>query len=106
MEDERNPAFLKTIHLPKKLYSLTERLPKPNYSPMKTKKIEKNDLILYLKQESTGKIKLNSLMETAATNNMFSDKKALLSGKKLSHKKLSKKRINSSVIVKKHLKVK
>ena len=32
---------MKTIQIPKNLHYLTDRLPKPNYTPLKTKKMEK-----------------------------------------------------------------
>ena len=43
--DEANPEFMKTIIIPKNLHYLTERLPEPNYSPLKLKKIEKRDFL-------------------------------------------------------------
>jgi len=39
--DEGIPFLLTTIYVPKNMHYLTERLPKPNYAPLKTKKIEK-----------------------------------------------------------------
>jgi len=39
--DEVNPDFMKTILIPKNLHYLTERLPEPNYIPLKLKKIDK-----------------------------------------------------------------
>ena len=34
--------LLKTIRLPKNIHYLTDRLPKANYNPLMTKKIDKN----------------------------------------------------------------
>ena len=39
--DEGLPILLQTIRIPKSLHYLTDRLPKPNYQPLKTKKVEK-----------------------------------------------------------------
>lgn len=39
--DEINPSLLQTIKISKNMHYLTERLPKPNYSPLKLKKVEK-----------------------------------------------------------------
>ncbi|EAR99285.2 plant dual-specificity MAP kinase kinase family domain protein (macronuclear) [Tetrahymena thermophila SB210] len=39
--DEGVPFLLTTIRVPKNLHYLTDRLPKPNYAPLKMKKIEK-----------------------------------------------------------------
>lgn len=39
--DEGVPFLLTTIRVPKNLHYLTDKLPKPNYSPLKVKKIEK-----------------------------------------------------------------
>ena len=35
------PDLLKTIRIPKNIHYLTDRLPKPNYMPLKTRKIDK-----------------------------------------------------------------
>lgn len=40
--DEGVPFLLTTIRVPKNMHYLTDRLPKPNYAPLKTKKIEKH----------------------------------------------------------------
>mmetsp|Transcript_11331 Transcript_11331/g.9725 ORF Transcript_11331/g.9725 Transcript_11331/m.9725 type:complete len:83 (+) Transcript_11331:266-514(+) len=37
--------LLNTIRIPKNLHFLTERLPKPNYTPLKTKKIDKQKFL-------------------------------------------------------------
>jgi NIMA (never in mitosis gene a)-related kinase len=39
--DEGMPNLLQTIRVPKNIHYLTERLPKPNYSPLKLKKLDK-----------------------------------------------------------------
>lgn len=39
--DEANPHLLQTIRISKNMHYLTERLPKPNYSPLKLKKIDR-----------------------------------------------------------------
>jgi len=39
------PDLLKTIRIPKNIHYLTDRLPKPNYLPLKTRKIEKSRFI-------------------------------------------------------------
>lgn len=39
--DEGIPTLLNTIRFPKNLHYLTDRLPAPNYNPMKVKKIDK-----------------------------------------------------------------
>ena len=39
--DEGNPIFLNTIKFPKNLHYLTERLPAPNYEPLKVKRVDK-----------------------------------------------------------------
>lgn len=39
--DEGNPIFLNTIKFPKNLHYLTERLPGPNYEPLKVKRVDK-----------------------------------------------------------------
>jgi NIMA (never in mitosis gene a)-related kinase len=43
--DEPNPEFMKTIIIPKNLHYLTERLPEPNYQPLKLKKIDKHNFL-------------------------------------------------------------
>ncbi len=43
--DEANPEFMKTIIIPKNLHYLTERLPEPNYQPLKLKKIDKHNFL-------------------------------------------------------------
>ena len=39
--EEVNPELMKTIIIPKNLHYLTDRLPKPNYTPLKTSQVEK-----------------------------------------------------------------
>ena len=39
--DEGVPFLLNTIKVPKNIHYLTDRLPKPNYNPLKTRKIDK-----------------------------------------------------------------
>lgn len=39
--DEKENILLNTIKVPKNIHYLTDRLPKPNYSPLKIKKIDK-----------------------------------------------------------------
>ena len=39
--DEGVPYLLSTIRIPKNFHYITDRLPKPNYAPLKTKKSEK-----------------------------------------------------------------
>lgn len=41
MVDEKENILLNTIKVPKNIHYLTDRLPKPNYSPLKIKKIDK-----------------------------------------------------------------
>ena len=41
-DEERNELLLNTIRVPKNLHFLTERLPKANYTPLRTKKIDKH----------------------------------------------------------------
>ncbi len=43
--DEGVPFLLNTIRIPKNLHYLTERLPKPNYTPLKTVKIDKHKFL-------------------------------------------------------------
>ena len=43
--DEGVPILMSTIRVPKNIHYLTERLPKPNYAPLKTKKVEKNKFL-------------------------------------------------------------
>ena len=43
--DEAIPEFMKTIIIPKNLHYLTERLPEPNYQPLKLKKIDKHNFL-------------------------------------------------------------
>lgn len=40
--DEGIPMLLNTIRIPKNLGNLKERMPQPNYTGLKTKKVEKN----------------------------------------------------------------
>lgn len=40
-DDAESPELLKTIRIPKNLHYLTDRLPKPNYSGIKTKSLDK-----------------------------------------------------------------
>ena len=37
--------LLKTIRIPKNIHYLTDRLPKANYLPLKTKKVDKSKFI-------------------------------------------------------------
>jgi len=39
--EEPDPELLKTIIFPKKIHALTGRFPEANYSPLKTRKINK-----------------------------------------------------------------
>lgn len=39
--DEGIPILLTTIKVPKNLHYLTDKLPKPNYAPLRTKKVDK-----------------------------------------------------------------
>lgn len=39
--DEVIPSLMNTIRIPKNMHYLTDKLPKPNYVPLKTKKIDK-----------------------------------------------------------------
>ena len=39
--DEGAPFLLNTIRIPKNIHYLTDRLPKPNYLPLRTRKIDK-----------------------------------------------------------------
>lgn len=43
--DEGAPFLLNTIRIPKNLSNLTERMPKPNYNNLKTKKLEKGKFL-------------------------------------------------------------
>ena len=43
--DEKEPELMKTILFPKKIHSLTGRFPEANYSPLKTRKINKKQFI-------------------------------------------------------------
>lgn len=45
IEVDESSQLLQTIRLPKNFHYLTERLPKPNYSPIKLKKIDKAKFI-------------------------------------------------------------
>ena len=50
-----NNLLLNTIKFPKNLHYLTERLPKPNYSPLKTKKVDKQQFLATLAGHSEEK---------------------------------------------------
>jgi NIMA (never in mitosis gene a)-related kinase len=52
--DEGNPNLLSTIRIPKNLHYLTERLPKPNYSPLKLRKVDKLKFIQTLVVQGSG----------------------------------------------------
>jgi NIMA (never in mitosis gene a)-related kinase len=41
--DETNPEMLQTIRIPKNLHFLIEKLPKPNYHPMKIIKLDRKN---------------------------------------------------------------
>jgi len=43
--DEAMPNLLNTIKIPKNLHYLTDSLPKPNYAPLKTRRIEKSKFV-------------------------------------------------------------
>lgn len=45
VDETSNSILLTTIKIPKNIHYLTDRLPKPNYSPLKTKKIDKQRFI-------------------------------------------------------------
>jgi len=45
IDEALNTNLLTTIRIPKNLHFLTERLPKPNYSPIKTRKVEKQKFL-------------------------------------------------------------
>ena len=47
-------TLLNTIRVPRNIHYLTDRLPKPNYAPLKTKKIDKNEFIKTLQCKSSG----------------------------------------------------
>ena len=51
--DEGKLDLLSTIRIPKNMNHLTERLPKPNYTPLKLKKIDKHKFIQTLGIPST-----------------------------------------------------
>lgn len=42
--EENHNNLLQTIKIPKNLHYLTDRLPKPNYTPLKTKKVSQKNL--------------------------------------------------------------
>ena len=54
--DEEIPFLLNTIRIPKNFHYLTERLPKPNYSPLKTRKIDKQKYLMSLAQSEPEKM--------------------------------------------------
>ena len=43
--DEGENFLLNTIRIPKNIHYLTDRLPKPNYQPLKTRNIDKQRFI-------------------------------------------------------------
>lgn len=44
--DENSPVnLLNTIKIPKNLHYLTDRLPKPNYEPLKARKVDKRKFL-------------------------------------------------------------
>jgi NIMA (never in mitosis gene a)-related kinase 1/4/5 len=43
--DEGIPFLLNTIRVPKNIHYLTDRLPKPNYTPLKTRKVDKQKFL-------------------------------------------------------------
>jgi len=43
--DETNPEMLQTIRIPKNLHFLIEKLPKPNYHPMKIIKVDRKKFL-------------------------------------------------------------
>ena len=53
--------MLNTIKIPKNLHYLTERLPNPNYEPLKLKKVDKNRFMQTLAgtKESNGPLVAN-----------------------------------------------
>ena len=56
---ERNPELLKTIKIPKNLHYLTDVLPKPNYQPLKTRSIDRENYIKSLMMNASKAIKKN-----------------------------------------------
>ena len=85
--DEGVPFLLKTIVFPKNMHYLTERLPKPNYAPLKTKTIDKNKLLLTLSDSHENYLKTN---EEKNQNYMYS--------KKLPQMHIKKKNLNLNII--------
>lgn len=67
--DEGQLDLLQTIRIPKNMNYLTERLPKPNYSPMKSKKIDKNRFIQTLGLPSIADQQHNDEDENHSTEN-------------------------------------
>lgn len=43
--DEGVPFLLNTIRIPKNLHYITDRLPKPNYQPLKLRKVDRQRFI-------------------------------------------------------------
>jgi len=41
IDETVNNSLLNTIKIPRNLHYLTDRLPKPNYIPLKTKKVDR-----------------------------------------------------------------
>ena len=60
--DEEIPLLLNTIKFPKNLHYLTERLPAPNYNPVKIRKVDK------LKYMQTMGAKISSVDEDSMNN--------------------------------------
>lgn len=45
VDEEKRDYLLNTIRIPRNLHYLTDRLPKPNYVPLKTKKIDRQKFL-------------------------------------------------------------
>lgn len=45
VDEEKQINLLNTIRIPRNLHYLTDRLPKPNYAPLKTKKIDRHKFL-------------------------------------------------------------
>jgi len=45
VDEELNNMLLNTIRIPRNLHYLTDRLPKPNYMPLKTKTVDKKQFV-------------------------------------------------------------
>jgi len=63
LDENYKADLLKTIKFPKHLHYLTDKLPKPNYTPLRLRQLDRNRFVSTLKGTRTESQKMHTLLE-------------------------------------------